>query len=384
MSAGVLKVALTAGMLALAPGCFGAAQPFPRLKGLPECGKTERKLPLCRVDEDLPAAAAREKLGGAEAVWWRDGDRFTVVARSSAPEVMLCCSIQTPMARLGESDLWTITVSSPRLDEAVIDVAIIGEQFKPVGHWRGERAPSPRAAAGKLIGVVTHQQVASSNLGASRSLTIYSPPARGGAEHGRRVAYVADGASIAGYAALIEPLILSGELPPVVLVGVHSAPGSQRNQEYLLKRPGGDFQRHEAFFLEEVVPIAEARFGASSDPQRRLLIGMSNGGDWALDTALRNPSMFRQAAVLSPSGASAPGLADAVDLRLFLAAGLFEQRNFELAQALQRQASRLREPPVFRAAVAGHSDLMWRDAFVDALMWAFPVRGLGPSGNGLR
>lgn len=51
-------------------------------------------------------------------------------------------------------------------------------------------------------------------------MTVYRPPAPAGPLPG---CVLADGQSARGFAQILEPAILAGAAPPVVLVGVHNA-----------------------------------------------------------------------------------------------------------------------------------------------------------------
>lgn len=189
---------------------------------------------------------------------------------------------------------------------------------------------------------------------------------------------MADGEGLVPYAWTIEPLILSGRIPPVILVGLPSGESDDRARDYLLGLPeGGDagFVRHETFFLEEVMPWAEQAYGASTRPQDRLLIGQSNGAAWAVATALRHPELFGAAAGLSFGWPPAAGALGAVRKpRLFLAAGTLEGRFHLRTTELAQNARTAGYDVTLLTPVSGHSPMMWDDLRPQAFAWAFGRR----------
>ena len=82
------------------------------------------------------------------------------------------------------------------------------------------------------------------------------------------------------YAELVEPLIHDGTLPQLLLIGIESGTylGNRtkdydpeldlRAREYVPDQNDERFFLHERFFLEEVLPWAEAGFGASTEREQ--------------------------------------------------------------------------------------------------------------------
>jgi predicted esterase len=71
-----------------------------------------------------------------------------------------------------------------------------------------------------------HRQIKTSTLdsdalGEPRQVTVYHPPNHT-SQHQIPVISMADGQSTSEYAALLEPLIADGVVPPLLLVGIHS------------------------------------------------------------------------------------------------------------------------------------------------------------------
>jgi enterochelin esterase-like enzyme len=365
---------LAAGLLSLPAA---AAPEFPDLAnaGFKDCDAALGAA-VCRLRHDLTSDEAAARLSGRDRAWWVEGDTFNVVAQKEAKQLGLCCAIQGPMARLPGTDYWTLSARVRDLDRAVIDVGLLTDTRPADAEWRGPQAPPRAQHAQPLKGRIVAETVRSRHLGAKRELWIYLPP--GYVASARYpVVYAADGGSVP-IAETVEPLILAGKVRPMVIVGVESGGDEQRSVDYLRNFNGkGDegFARHEAFFLQEVVPLAETKWGASPRPADRLVIGQSSGAAWALATALRNPAAFPQAAVLSlgwpPNGR---GLGGPLKPRLFLAAGTlegnFHKRTREIAQAARTAGHDVS----FVSRVSGHSPSMWQDLYPQVAEWAFPAR----------
>lgn len=366
---------------------------FPDIQGtyIYDCAATQALPDICREKRDLTLDEAVSRLGSELKVWWRDGDRFTVVARSKAREVNLCCAIQLPMARLPGSDIWTLTIRSPHLDKAILDIKLITPYDMSLGYaqiaeekwgqWRGPEALQAPQENMVLQGKVLTRDIDSLNLGETRRIYIYLPPDFN-AQKRYPVVYMADGESVPASARIAEPLIQQGRIRPLILVGLvagrFSKGHDRRGEDYLTGfSKTSTFGQHEDFFLTEVMPMVEKEYGASTNAQDRMLSGRSNGGAWALDTALRHPDMFLKAAPFSvcwqKSGRD-------IDLAgrpaLFMGVGLFEGSCRTVTTRLAAEAKLSGDPVIFRQVVSGHTPLMWNLLFAQALQWAFPVNDM--------
>lgn len=341
-----------------------------------DCGAPSASPDICRVRQPVDPGEAAAQLGDKTLVAWRDGTRLLIVARSPAAEVGVAGAILSPMARIdGATDLWSLTVEIPRLDEALLDLFVTptADGFTPFV-WRGPKAPKAPTFQSELTGRVVQDEIASVALGATRGLTVYLPA---GFDSARAypVAYVADGRSVSFYARIIEPAIADGRLPPLVLIGLHNGAGGQRSKDYLLGRGGSNapFEAHERFLLEEVMPRAEKLYGASNRREQRLLIGKSSGGAWALDTALRHPDLFAQAAPIAVgyrqagAGVERPGRP-----RLFMVTGLLDP-FITRSRTVAGEAAKSGDPLVFQTPVTGHGNAFYEALWVEALAWAFPA-----------
>jgi enterochelin esterase-like enzyme len=234
------------------------------------------------------------------------------------------------------------------------------------------QAPAPLAGAEAHLQVVS---IESGPLNGARSVTVYLPP---GWEAGRTypVIYMADGQAAAAVLRVLDPMIREGRLPPVVLVGLYAAAdGTQRHREYLPRfddpadRP---FNQHLKFFLSEVIPLAEQRWGASPAPQDRLLLGFSDGASWAVGTALREPRRFPKVAAFSIGWPNLhPDLSPAARPRFFLGAGtkegVFKTQTQDFASEVRSKGYNVRL--TMRTGV--HGQALWSAMYPEALAWAF-------------
>lgn len=370
------------------PSC--AMPEFPDIQGtnIYDCAATEVLPDICREKRDLTLDEAASRLGNELKVWWRDGDRFTVIARSKAKVVNLCCAIQLPMARLPGSDIWTLTVRSPHLNKAILDIKLITPYDTSLGYaqiaeekwgqWRGPEALSAPQESPVLMGRVVSRDLNSPDLGEMRRVYIYLPPDFD-AQKRYPVVYMADGESVPASARIAEPLILQGKIRPMVLIGLVAGRFSnghdRRGEDYLTGfGKTSTFTQHEAFFLTEVMPMAEKEYGVSANAQDRMLSGRSNGGAWALDTALRHPDMFSKSAAFSVCWQkSGRGIDQAKRPALFMGVGVFEGSCRTVTTRLAAEAMQSEDPVVFRQVVSGHTPLMWNLLFAQALQWAFPA-----------
>ncbi len=218
------------------------------------------------------------------------------------------------MSRIGDGDVWLITIKGIRLQEAIISYGFIPSLHDNPARvladglkvWRGTKTPSPPKAIGDpgdLKGEVLTRTVVSTALGQPRRVSVYLPP-----EYDKSktwpVIYMADGEAAPGFALLLEPLIRTGRVPPLVIIGANtphdqSRPTSPqadlRAQEYLPTANPERFKQHEQFFVTELAAWAEREFNVSSDRTHTAVFGFSNGGVFApqWQFATRNASALR-------------------------------------------------------------------------------------------
>jgi enterochelin esterase-like enzyme len=349
--------------------------------GLPD-GEDAQRVWRARDPADLRARLGPERFAAwAEDdvlhVLWRGGDdRVTTVTLAGGLSGLLW-----PVD--GADGLYEASLRVRGLDEAVLTLFAVasGEEDLPFGRpvtdqltWRGPSAPSALAAdaaadgleARPLAGQIREHTIESAALRGARPVTVYIPPA----PPPLPACVLADGQATRGFAEVLEAAIVSGAVPPVLLVGIHSADSDRtdrRSQEYLPRHAPRWFAAHLSFVTDEVIPWAAAEFDVAAGPW--ITAGFSNGAAWAVGSAVRRSDLFGGAAGLSLGMAPARIPAAARGVRQFLAAGTLEPH---FRRATREYAQRLRRagvPAVHREWVGGHDSLWWRHTLPGALAW---------------
>jgi len=332
---------------------------------------------VCRERRTFTADEVRRRIA-ADQIVTRDGNTLTFVHEAEAEAVELSGGLQYPMARIDGTDLWHVTLRVPRLDEALVSYVFIpiGIENPPTRFtsriWRGPSAPPEPAKPKALANGMRKHVIASKHLGESRAIHIYDPP---GDTPLAGVVYAGDGGGIEPMAKIIEPLILAGELPRVLLVGLESAPSSEgRGAEYLVGFEDGDkrFLAYEQFFLDEVRPWIERAYKLPNDRMARTTFGFSNSAAWAMQMALRNPAVIGRVLAFSPAGRK-PGL-DAQPCpapSFYLVSGTLEESFNKIAACWAEVFDANGIASVKRDVVAGHDYTMWTEQFPNAVRWAF-------------
>jgi enterochelin esterase-like enzyme len=106
------------------------------------------------------------------------------------------------------------------------------------------------------------------------------------------------------FAGLLNGLIASGQMKPMVAVGIHA--GKDRKNEYGTSGTpdfagrGAKAEKYEQFILEELLPFIHNAYGIQSFGERAFA-GFSLGGLTALDLTWNHPSIFSTAGVFSGS-----------------------------------------------------------------------------------
>ncbi|MCB9779890.1 MAG: Type 1 glutamine amidotransferase-like domain-containing protein [Alphaproteobacteria bacterium] len=189
----------------------------------------------------------------------------------------------------------------------------------------------------------------------------------------------------AGMVDVLDVLIDRHEVMPLVVAFID---GGERNLEY-----GAD-PRQPDHVVNEVLPAVTERFGVSTDPSERGVMGASFGGVASLFTAWRHPGVFERLLLQSGSfvftdighhGRSElwdpvvgfinqyrtdPGR---IDARVFMSCGRFESLiayNRALVPRMRKAGLDIR----FRESDDGHNWICWRDHLRDGLTWLFPGR----------
>jgi enterochelin esterase-like enzyme len=340
---------------------------------------------IMRVWRPRDPAALRDRLAGAPLAVWAEDDVLHVLWRGGAEQVHLVGGIQLRLWPVeGASDLWEASLRIRRVDEAVISIVVMplpaGDNWPgPPGRepdtleWRGPRAPAAAQAAGPLGGTIEEHTLASAALGAPRGLTVYRPPGATGPLPG---CVLADGQSVSGFAQVLEPAILAGTVPPVLLVGVHSAAADparpwpdRRSQEYIPGLNRRRFAAHLRFVTGELIPWAAGHAGAADGPW--VAAGFSNGGAWAIGAAQRHPDLFPAVAAFS-AGVVPQQLtraSRAARVRHYLAAGTLEAGFRPATRQWAERLQRAGLPCRYQEWIGGHDPFWWDQQLPAALAW---------------
>lgn len=363
-------------------GGGGAPRPltpdFTTASGPVDCDPTANRANGCRLLVPVPAGTPLP--GPGQVSITQNRDRLTVLYRpaTGARTVTLCCGLQLPLSPIPGTGVWAVTAQVSGLDRAVLSTNILVDgRLQTPGQrtlWRGPKAPAALERAAYLVGKLHRFTLrADSPLIGVREITVYTPPGWNRAKP-LPVVYLADGAAVSGFANTLEPAIRKGTVPPVILVGIDSAPSippggteyrpedDKRSQEYLEGWQGGTerFAAHEVFLLQIVLPHLEREYGASSAPNDRVVGGLSNGGAWAISMVARHPDVFRGVLALSPSN-SGRQQAPHKEARVFTGGGTLEPafqesaRNYAALTNRSGQATRVQE------WVGGHDYAVWEE-----------------------
>ncbi len=341
------------------------------------CG--EGDAPACVLPHTWAPGEAEGHLGTHEIAAWRDGDTLLVAARREVGDVSLCCSIEAPMERIGEG-VWGLAIRVQGIERAVIDIHVLpNTAAHAVLVFRGHDAPPEPEVAATLAGKLVEETIDSKAMGEPRNLTIYTPP---GFDPTKRypVVYLADGYFVRADAFIVEPLIVKGRLPPLVMIGLWPSTGPRpdmRGLEYLVgKNPRTSrFRAHEAFLIDEVMPFAEQRYGASTERDQRLIAGLSDGAGWAMATGAEHPNLFGHIAAFSFGwGPAMEHIGESGRPKLFISAGTLEPGFLRTSTMAATRARESGDEVVFEQWTSGHSPYIWQSMLIAALEWAFPPR----------
>jgi len=315
-------------------------------------------------------------------------DRLAVWTYSEHGEEIPCCypsvtdADRAAAGRETLAQLWRAVLPRNRSRAAAQYSAGLPDGEDMVRVWR-QRDPAALPAVPQPAGALDEHTFHSAALRGPRQVTVYRPPGPAGPLPG---CILADGQSVSGFAQVLEPAILAGDVPPVLLVGVHHGTGparrwpDRRSQEYLpgLGRPR--FNAHLDFVTGEVIPWAASHAGAAAGPW--ISAGFSNGGAWAIAAAQRRPDVF--AAVAAFSAGVVPqritGRARTARVRHYLAAGTLEAGFRPATRQWAERLQRAGLPCRYQEWTGGHDHYWWEQQLPAALAWLLaPPSAPGPA-----
>ncbi len=243
---------------------------------------------------------------------WSDGDVLEVLWQGQADEVQLRGGVQPRLWPVpGTDDLWEVSLRIRRLDQAVISIVVASRQAG--GDW-------PREIP---------------------DIRIWRGP----------------------------------RAPPVLLVGLHNAPGALstasdlRAREYVPGYNRRRFDAHLRFAADEVTAWAAEQFGPVAGPW--ITAGFSNGAAWAIAAAQRRPDLIGAVAALSagvvPQRIS--GAARSAGVRHYLAAGTLEPGFRRSTRQWAERLDRAGLPCRHEEWTGGHDQVWWGRQLPVALGW---------------
>ena len=175
-----------------------------------------------------------------------------------------------------------------------------------------------------------------------------------------------------GVDTLVDDWVTRGLIGPVIIV----LPGVSRDGLYV--NSSGGARSFEGMIVDELVPLVDQAYRTWRDPRGRAVGGISRGGVWALEIAMRHSDVF------SIVGAHSPALAlnhpvlkydpfvlakgDVSGLRFYLDAG---DRDWARASTIRlRDVLQAAEVDVtYQVHSGGHVDDLWQGALADYVMY---------------
>jgi enterochelin esterase family protein len=239
--------------------------------------------------------------------------------------------------------------------------------------------PNHRAPRGRLV----EESVSSKVLGADIELRVYLPAKSGGA--GAPWLVVAFDAGFEDMGTVLDDLIASGKIPPMVVVGVGNRAGMRvKDLGY-----SPEFAR---FIAEELILWARRRHHTSESRTETIVAGYSRGAGMAAYVGLQHPDRVGKVLAISTALENVPGgfpparfwldpqngwlierfiEAPRKELEFYIAAGRFDTslwtdrlvNNRRFRDVLRAKGYRVR----YAESNAGHDLLFFQEAYADGL-----------------
>jgi enterochelin esterase-like enzyme len=188
------------------------------------------------------------------------------------------------------------------------------------------------------------------------------------------VVFCADGQAVHGFSDELWAAIQRQEVPPVVLIGVHSHP-AYRSKEYVENVNAERFSDHEHFFANEIYAWAATQFNLCLDRSRCAVFGFSNGGAFALSMGAKYREKY--GVVIAFSIAGGPNRVPPTQYarrpiaKYYLSAGTREKPFLKTVQAVAQILDHYSVEHCQTERCAGHDFDFWSSELRLAIRWAF-------------
>lgn len=251
-----------------------------------------------------------------------------------------------------------------------------------------------------------HENFGSNFLEVPRNIMVWLPPGYG-IDPAQRypVLYMHDGQNLVNPADAFggvvwsvdetaQSLILSGQIEPLIIVGIYNS-GEKRLDEYTpvksrggrMKGRGGMADAYGRMLIEELKPFIDHEYLTKPEREFTALGGSSLGGLVSLYLGFKRPDVFSRLAVLSPAVWWANNqiireialVGERLPLRIWLDIGRREGsrikhqvralREILLANGWQEDA----DLAYFEFPEAEHNEAAWAQRFGEVLKFLFPV-----------
>jgi enterochelin esterase-like enzyme len=201
------------------------------------------------------------------------------------------------------TELQTITVASPSTTTSPGVAEGRKTPFQSLATQSASVSASPTSTPGcqTRYGQVEQAVYSSAVLNVEVPFLIYLPACYGQTDRLYPTLYLLHGYPMdesqwveLGIEKLVDEGIAAGVWPPFIMV-------MPRQPEPLFTHTDGGSGSYEEEMVEVLVPHIDETYRTDARPQTRAVAGISRGGVWALEIALRNPEVFNSVAALSPS-----------------------------------------------------------------------------------
>lgn len=261
----------------------------------------------------------------------------------------------------------------------------------------------PVAAAGEKCGAtagnLVREEVRSAELYETIPVWVFEPPCFDAKKYRYPAVYLLQGSgdiegqwTRIGFVAEAEKLMVSGELPPFLIVMPNNDIELGEGSRFLYTSEGpGSW---EDFIINDVVPMVDAKHAGWSAPLGRAIGGISRGGYWSVEIAFRNPGVFTSVGGHSPAISSdfligapddfqmtmmAHSPDDLKGLRVWLDVGHEDTWTMRGPDELSQTLSQMGVRNQFTIGNGTHDDAYWASRIIDYLdFYAAPWHALSP------